>query len=201
MAAKVVTVNRDTRPGIYPIAIGMGITLKNLVKTLFGRSAATVQFPEEKRRTSGRYRGIHILTQREDGTPKCVACYMCATVCPAECIYIESGERPEATIEKYPTRFEIDLLRCVYCGFCVDACPEEAIIMSRENDLVGTSRAELIIDRDRLMERGKVAEYGPGYRPPDHDVRRPVRIAALERLRTEHGIVPGMPSGVEPARR
>jgi NADH-quinone oxidoreductase subunit I len=201
MPAKVVTVNRDTRPGIFPIALGMGITLKNMIKTLFGRAAATVQFPEQKRRTSGRYRGVHILTQRQDGTPKCVACYMCATVCPAECIYIESGERPESTIEKYPTRFEIDLLRCVYCGFCVDACPEEAIIMSRENDLVGTSRADLIIDRDRLMERGKVAEYGAGYRPPDHDVRRPVRIAALERLRQEHGIVPGMPAGVEPARR
>ena len=201
MASKVITVNRDTRPGIFPIAIGMGITLKNMVKTLFGRAAATVQFPEQKRKTSGRYRGIHILTQRQDGTPKCVACYMCATVCPAECIYIESGERPEASIEKYPTRFEIDLLRCVYCGFCVDACPEEAIIMSRENDLVGTSRAELIIDRDRLMERGKVAEYGTGYRPVDHDVRRPVRIAALERLRKEHGIVPGMPAGVGPAPR
>jgi NADH-quinone oxidoreductase subunit I len=201
MATRVVTVNRDTRPGIFPIAIGMGITLKNMIKTLFGRAAATVQFPEQKRRTSGRYRGIHILTQRQDGTPKCVACYMCATVCPAECIYIESGERPEASIEKYPTRFEIDLLRCVYCGFCVDACPEEAIIMSRENDLVGTTRAELIIDRDRLMARGKVAEYGAGYRPVDHDVRRPVRVAALERLRTEHGIVPGMPEGVGPARR
>ena len=99
--------------------------------------------PSRSAPVSGRYRGIHILTEREDGTPKCVACYMCATVCPAECIYIESGERPEKTIEKYPTRFEIDLLRCVYCGFCVDACPEEAIIMSRENDLVGTTRAEL----------------------------------------------------------
>ena len=119
---------------------------------------------------------------------------MCATACPAECIYIEAGERPEATIEKYPTRFEIDLLRCVYCGFCVDACPEEAIFMSRENDLVGTSRAEMIIDRDRLMERAKLVEYGPGYRPTDHDVRRPVRIAALERLKHEHGIVPGPPS-------
>ena len=193
MATRVITVNRDTRPGIFPILIGMAITFKNMVKTLFGRAAATVQFPEQKRKSSGRYRGIHILTQRMDGTPKCVACYMCATVCPAECIYIESGERPEATIEQYPTRFEIDLLRCVYCGFCVDACPEEAIIMSRENDLVGTTRAELIIDRDRLMARGKVAEQGPGYRPSEHDVRRPVRIAALERLKTEHGIVPGMP--------
>jgi NADH-quinone oxidoreductase chain I len=190
---RVVTVNRDTKPGIVPILFGLKTTFMNMIETVFMKRAATIQFPEEKRPSSGRYRGIHLLTAREDGTPKCVACYMCATACPAECIYIEAGERPERTIEKYPTRFEIDLLRCVYCGFCVDACPEEAIMMSRENDLVGTTRAELVIDRDRLMDRGKLAEYGPGYRPGDHDVRRPVRIAALERLKAEHGIVPGPP--------
>jgi NADH-quinone oxidoreductase subunit I len=191
MATRVVTVDRNQRPGVYPILLGMWITLSNMLRTLFRGQASTIQFPEQKRPNSSRYRGIHILTAREDGTPKCVACYMCATACPAECIYIEAGERPEAAIEKYPTRFEIDLLRCVYCGFCVDACPEEAIIMSRENDLVGTSREELIIDRDRLMARGKLAEHGAGYRPDEHDVRRPVRIAALERLKSEHGIVPG----------
>jgi NADH-quinone oxidoreductase subunit I len=193
MAVNVVKVSREARAGIYPIFVGMWVTLKNLAATLFAGRASTIRFPEQKRRTSGRYRGIHILTQRMDGTPKCVACYMCATVCPAECIHIEAGERPESRIEKYPTRFEIDLLRCVYCGFCVDACPEEAILMSRENDLVGTTRAELIIDRDRLMDRGKLAEYGPGYRPDDHDVRRPVRIAALARLEKEHGIKVGPP--------
>ena len=193
MAASVVVVNRDLKAGIWPILKGHWITLGIFFKSLFGRKYSTIEFPEKKRNTSGRYRGIHVLTVREDGTPKCVACYMCATACPAECIYIEAGERPEKTIEKYPTRFEIDLLRCVYCGFCVDACPEEAIIMSRENDLVGTTREELIIDRDRLMARAKLVEYGPGYRPEEHDVRRPVRIAALERLKAEHGIVPGMP--------
>ena len=193
MATRVITVDRSQRGGAGPILLGHWITLQNFLKTLFGGQASTIQFPEQKRPRSERYRGIHLLTAREDGSPKCVACYMCATVCPAECIYIESGERPEKTIEKYPTRFEIDLLRCVYCGFCVDACPEEAIFMSRENDLVGTSRAELIINRDRLMERAKLVEYGPGYRPTDHDVRRPVRIAALERLKREHGIVPGPP--------
>ena len=193
MATRVVTVDRTARTGFYPILVGMGITLKNLWRTLVLRQASTIQFPEQKRPHSARYRGIHLLTVREDDTPKCVACYMCATVCPAECIYIEAGERPEKSIEKYPTRFEIDLLRCVYCGFCVDACPEEAIFMSRENDLVGTTRAELVIDRDRLISRGKLTEYGAGYRPTDHDARRPVRVAALERLKTEHGIVPGMP--------
>jgi NADH-quinone oxidoreductase subunit I len=194
VAVNVVTVNRDTHPGVGPIFLGLWITLKNFARTLFLRQASTIQFPEQRRSVSGRYRGIHILTAREDGTPKCVACFMCATACPAECIYIESGERPEKSIEKYCTRFEIDLLRCVYCGFCVDACPEEAIIMSQENDLVGTSRAELIIDRDQLMARGRLKDYGSGYRPDDHDVRRPVRIAALERLKSEHGIVPGMPA-------
>ena len=193
MAATTVTVNRDTRPGVVPILFGMWITFRNMIQSWFMGGASTIQFPEQKRPISTRYRGIHLLTVREDESPKCVACYMCATVCPAECIHIEAAERPEKTIEKYPTRFEIDLLRCVYCGFCVDACPEEAIMMSRENDLVGTSRQELIIDRDRLIDRGKLAEAGAGYRPSDHDVRRPVRIAALERLEKEHGIVPGMP--------
>jgi len=193
MAIGVITVDRSQKAGVLPLLQGHWVTLRIFLKTLFLRKASTIQYPEETRPVSSRYRGIHVLTEREDGTPKCVACFMCATVCPAECIYIESGERPETTIEKYPTRFEIDLLRCVYCGFCVDACPEEAIIMSRENDLVGTTRAELVIDRDRLMARGKLVEHGPGYRPVDHDVRRPVRIAALERLKAEHGIVPGMP--------
>jgi NADH-quinone oxidoreductase subunit I len=193
MAANVVTVDRNLKAGVGPILRGFWMTFMNFVKTVFMGQAATLEYPEKKRAVSTRYRGIHILTQRMDGTPKCVACYMCATVCPAECIFIESAERPEKTIEKYPTRFEIDLLRCVYCGFCVDACPEEAIIMSRENNLVGESRAELVIDRDQLMARGRIAEHGDGYRPIDHDVRRPVRIAALERLKAEHGIVPAMP--------
>jgi NADH-quinone oxidoreductase subunit I len=193
MAASVVTVDRNLKAGVWPIVKGHLITVGNFFRSLFLRQYSTIEYPEKKRNVSGRYRGIHILTQREDGTPKCVACFMCATVCPAECIFIESGERPENTVEKYCTRFEIDLLRCVYCGFCVDACPEEAIIMSRENDLVGESREELIIDRDRLMARNDIVEHGPGYRPPEHDWRRPVRIAALERLKAERGIVPGMP--------
>ena len=127
----------------FPLALNElvagGDMLVNSLYLWLGSGWLLARLAEQQRPVSNRYRGIHILTAREDGTPKCVACYMCATVCPAECIYIESGERPEKTIEKYPTRFDIDLLRCVYCGFCVDACPEEAIIMSRENDLVGAS--------------------------------------------------------------
>src|SRR6266849_6224402 len=58
----------------------------------------------------------------------------CATVCPAQCIYIEAGEYDPAdpapdsrVIEKFPTKFVIDELRCIVCGFCVEACPKDAI--------------------------------------------------------------------------
>jgi hypothetical protein len=59
---------------IGPILLGHWITLGIFMKTLFGGQASTIQFPEQKRNHSGRYRGVHLLTVREDGSPKCVAC-------------------------------------------------------------------------------------------------------------------------------
>jgi len=70
------------------------------------------KYPEVKRVYSERFRGRHILTTREDGTTRCVACYMCSTACPAECITIQAGE-DERTREKFPVRYDIDLLRCI----------------------------------------------------------------------------------------
>src|SRR5262249_55473866 len=94
-----------------------------------------------------------------------VACYMCATACPAECIYIEAAESPDKSVEKYASRFEIDMMRCIYCGFCVDACPEEAIIMSRQSELATYTRPQAVWGIDKLMHRTELPQYGPGYRP------------------------------------
>ncbi len=145
--------------------VGMKLTLTRMVENMTGKVDPTIRYPEERRAYSDRYRGAHILTAREDGSPRCVACYMCATACPADCIYIEPGEHPDPLIEKYPTRFEIDMLRCVFCGFCVDACPEEAIIMSRETEICAFGRGETIWGIDRLMKRPELPEFGLGYRP------------------------------------
>ena len=104
---------------------GMVLTLRHLLKNLFNmKGLPTISYPEVKRVYSERFRGRHILTSREDGTTRCVACYMCSTACPAECITIEAGE-DERTREKFPQRYDIDLLRCIFCGYCVDACPED----------------------------------------------------------------------------
>jgi NADH-quinone oxidoreductase subunit I len=142
-----------------------GVTLRRLFRTLFKGDSPTISYPEQQRNYSERFRGTHILTVRDDGSLKCVACYMCATICPAECIYIEAGEHPNPEIEKYPKRFDIDMMRCIYCGFCVDACPEEAIVMSREHHQAVYTRGESLYNIEKLMARPGIDARGPGYRP------------------------------------
>ena len=44
MAVNVVTVNRDTKPGVGPILWGMWLTLENMLRVLFRRGASTIQW-------------------------------------------------------------------------------------------------------------------------------------------------------------
>ena len=93
----------------------------------------TISYPEEKRVYPERFRGVHRLTHRTDGSPRCVACLCCSTACPAQCIHIEAAEYgaddPRHGYERYPKVFVIDELRCIFCGYCVEACPCDAIRM------------------------------------------------------------------------
>ena len=105
------------------IRITGGVFLANLWKFMTGRKGAlTSYYPEETRADYAAHnRGKHILTQRPDGRPQCVACNMCATVCPAQCIEIDAAFDPDDPAHpKYPSRFEIDYSRCVFCGLCVE---------------------------------------------------------------------------------
>ena len=142
---------------------GLEVTLRNMVRP----QHVTIQYPEQRKAYSRRFRGVHVLTLREDGSLKCTACYLCETVCPAQCISIDAKDVDDPRIEKAPSRYEIDLARCIFCGFCVEACPEEALIMSREYDLAVTARdpETLTYGIEDFTERPQIAFYGAGFRP------------------------------------
>jgi NADH-quinone oxidoreductase subunit I len=118
-------------------------------------ASVTIQYPEQQRVTSPRLRTRHRLMQRDDGTPRCVGCMLCETVCPAKCIYITPGEHPDPNIEKYAKSFDIDLGKCVYCGYCVEVCPEDAIRMdTQRHDIAATSRDGMWLDMTELLHPG-----------------------------------------------
>jgi NADH-quinone oxidoreductase subunit I len=147
---------------IPEIIRGLLVTSRHFFKNILNiKQVPTIYYPEERTEIkwglSPRLRGRHRLPCKDDGMPRCTACMLCATACPAHCIYIEPTETSDPTVEKYPVVFVIDELRCVFCGLCVEACPCDAIRMdSGIYALAEYSRAEFIYEKDVLMatERG-----------------------------------------------
>src|SRR5712692_11321681 len=133
---------------LYLPAIFAG--LQTTVRHMFSPKV-TVQFPEQRPTMPPNYRGVHRLNRDEQNRVKCVACFLCATACPAHCIDIVAAESPWPDREKYPQNFLIDELRCIYCGMCEEACPVDAIELTSLYDLTGSSREELIFDKEKLL--------------------------------------------------
>jgi NADH-quinone oxidoreductase subunit I len=127
---------------------GMVTTLRHLVGP-----KKTQQSPEERHEPPDPliYRGVHRLNRDHEGRVKCVACFLCATACPAHCIDIVAAEAPWPDREKYPRTFTIDELRCIYCGMCEEACPVDAVELTSLYDLTGKSREEMIFDKQKLL--------------------------------------------------
>jgi NADH-quinone oxidoreductase subunit I len=144
------------------IAKGLRVTIGHFIRNTFNSRGSeksdvdTVDYPVEKREYPARFRGLHRLTLRSDGSPRCVACLCCSTACPAQCIHIEPAEYPpgdaRANYERYPKVFVIDELRCIFCGFCVEACPCDAIRMDSGMHMPASTRREhFIFDKEMLM--------------------------------------------------
>ena len=59
-----------------PLLGGLMVTIRHMFQNLLRtRKRVTIQYPEERRQWSPRYRGHHILTTRPDGSVRCVACW------------------------------------------------------------------------------------------------------------------------------
>src|SRR6516165_1981706 len=150
---------------------GLATTIGHLFKP-----KVTEEYPEQEPKLPPNYRGVHRLNRDELGRVKCVACYMCATACPAHCIDIVAAAAPPTwpDREKYPETFVIDELRCIYCGMCEEACPVEAIELTGLYDLTGLSREDMIFDKAKLLSVFDTTRYTEPMRyaqPPDPGAR------------------------------
>jgi NADH-quinone oxidoreductase subunit I len=136
---------------MYLPAIAQG--LATTVRHIFKPHVRTEGYPEQEPQLPANYRGVHRLNRDEQGRVKCVACYMCATACPAHCIDIVAAPAPPGwkDREKYPETFVIDELRCIYCGMCEEACPVDAIELTTLYDLTGLSREQMMFDKEKLL--------------------------------------------------
>ena len=129
---------------------GMGVTLSYIPKQKW-----TVQYPDEPVTVQPRYRGQHLLHVDEQGKEKCVACFLCAAACPANCIYIEAAENTAekrvSGAERYARVYNIDYNRCIFCGYCVEACPTDAITHGHGFELASFNASNLIYRKEQML--------------------------------------------------
>jgi NADH-quinone oxidoreductase subunit I len=130
---------------IPEIVKGMKLTLEQMVK-----KKETREYPEEKWVPPPSYRGAPVLVLEDNGIERCVACGLCSRVCPALAIEVQAAETADEK-ERYPERFEINMLRCIFCGFCEEVCPEEAIVMSPRYEMVFRNYEDAIFGKDKLL--------------------------------------------------
>ena len=123
------------------------------------RRRVTIQYPEQKPYLPPRWRGRIILSRDPDGGERCVACYLCAVVCPVDCIALQATEDEHG--RRFPEFFRINFSRCIYCGLCEDACPTYAIQLTPDFEMSEYTRPNLVYEKEDLLIDG-AGKY-PGY--------------------------------------
>ncbi|MGH8141238.1 MAG: NADH-quinone oxidoreductase subunit NuoI [Steroidobacteraceae bacterium] len=118
----------------------------------------TVLYPERKPYLAPRFRGRIILARDPDGQERCVSCYLCAAVCPVDCISLQKTEEQGRW---YPQFFRINFSRCIFCGLCEEACPTYAIQLTPDFEMSEYGRANLVYEKEHLLISG-TGKY-PGY--------------------------------------
>jgi NADH-quinone oxidoreductase subunit I len=142
------------------------------IGAMLGRPKATRAYPEEQPDLPPRSRARLVLTSDPDGEERCVACGLCAAVCPVDCIAMAKAERADG--RWFAETFRVNHARCIFCGLCEEACPTAAIQLTPDYHLATTERPALVLEKADLLvsHQGKAPGYrywevaGKG-RPPD----------------------------------
>ena len=137
--------------GAWSIVVGLYITAVNFV-----RPGVCEKFPRRDGQPDWQprpgYRGdFALITDRETGDLRCIACLQCQKVCPSGCIHITPEGKGK---DRHPSQFYIDTGLCQFCWLCVEVCPVEALTMTADYRTATDDPRKLIRDLDFLRERG-----------------------------------------------
>jgi NADH-quinone oxidoreductase subunit I len=149
---------------------GMAVTARNFIGSYFdeGRKEklVTYQYPEEKMPLPENSRSFPFLVY--DGTPdamRCVACKICETECPPQCIYIVMDRDEKGKPQQRPKVFDIDISVCMQCQICVEVCPFDAIKMDNDYEKAQLGRFDDLIEH--LPQLLKSNEYYNQIKPTE----------------------------------
>ncbi len=117
------------------------------------RRPITLRYPEQRRAPAPGYRGVPALRRHPDGSERCVACALCAQICPARCIEMTTDTGPDG--RKRPLTYRLDVGRCLFCGLCAEVCPVEAIVMSPRYELTFRDHRQSSLSKEWLLDNGK----------------------------------------------
>jgi NADH-quinone oxidoreductase subunit I len=135
------------------IAQGLGVTFKEMLSP-----SVTEDYPDSPAQFQERFRGAHVLERDEEGMEKCVACFLCAAVCPSHCIYIEAADNTTkerfSGADRYAKVYNIDYNRCIFCGYCVEACPTDAITHGHGFELASYNTSTLVRRKEDMLRGG-----------------------------------------------
>jgi NADH-quinone oxidoreductase subunit I len=133
---------------VWQLAGSLAATIKHVAA-----KRPTVQYPDVKPNLPPRYKGRIVLTRDPDGQERCVACYLCSSVCPVDCISLQ-GTEAAADERRYPETFRIDFARCIFCGMCEEACPTLAIQLTPDFEMCVYQRDKLVYEKKDLLIDG-----------------------------------------------
>lgn len=103
--------------------------IREAFKQAFAPDRVTVEYPRERKKFPPNFRGL-IFCERE----KCISCFRCAHICPANAIQIYFHDKA------WPG---IDYTKCIFCHFCVDSCPTGALRATKIHDVAFATMDEM----------------------------------------------------------
>jgi NADH-quinone oxidoreductase subunit I len=138
---------KEIAVGFWSLLAGMAVTIRYFVKPV-----VTVQYPRKKIQMSPAYRGYpQLIIDPETNTHRCIACEMCARMCPSQLITVEGAKFPGEK-QKRATKYVHEHQYCSFCGLCTEVCPTTALEYSKEYRLVGFRREDAVLDHLMLLQ-------------------------------------------------